>query len=79
MYDVIVAGAGNAALCAALAARDAGASVTVLERAPEDERGGNSRFTAGGMDSPSEKSTSLLRPGSPLVALMIANSPLVVE
>ncbi|MFQ5936412.1 MAG: FAD-dependent tricarballylate dehydrogenase TcuA [Acidiferrobacterales bacterium] len=45
--DVIVVGAGNAAFCAALAAREQGATVTVLERAPEEERGGNSRFTAG--------------------------------
>ena len=47
--DVVVVGAGNAALCAALAAREQGATVTVLERAPEAESGGNSRFTAGGM------------------------------
>lgn len=47
-YDVIVAGAGNAALCAALSARERGARVLVLERAPFDERGGNSYFTAGG-------------------------------
>ena len=45
--DVVVVGAGNAAFCAALAARENGASVLVLERAPEDECGGNSRFTAG--------------------------------
>src|SRR5499425_61615 len=45
--DVIVVGAGNAAFCAALASREQGASVLMLEAAPEDESGGNSRFTAG--------------------------------
>ena len=45
--DVVVVGAGNAAMCAALAAREQGAAVLVLERAPFDERGGNSAFTAG--------------------------------
>lgn len=47
-YDVIVVGAGNAALCAAMAARENNARVLVLERAPEHEKGGNSYFTAGG-------------------------------
>ncbi|HEY7297766.1 MAG TPA: FAD-dependent tricarballylate dehydrogenase TcuA [Xanthobacteraceae bacterium] len=46
-HDVIVVGAGNAAFCAALAAEEAGAKVLMLEAAPEDESGGNSRFTAG--------------------------------
>src|SRR6266516_267289 len=45
--DVIVVGAGNAAFCAALAAQEQGASVLMLEAAPEEEAGGNSRFTAG--------------------------------
>ena len=46
-FDVVVIGAGNAACCAALAASEQGANVLVLERAPESESGGNSRFTAG--------------------------------
>ena len=46
-YDVIVVGAGNAALCAALSAAENGSTVLVLECSPEDEAGGNSRFTAG--------------------------------
>jgi len=46
-WDVIVVGGGNAALCAALAARERCERVLVLERAPQEEAGGNSRFTAG--------------------------------
>jgi len=47
--DVIVVGAGNAAMCAALAAREAGAAVLILESANEAERGGNTRYAAGQM------------------------------
>src|SRR5258705_1903616 len=46
-WDVIVVGGGNAALCAALSASESAKKILVLERAPEDEAGGNSRFTAG--------------------------------
>ena len=49
MTHVVVVGGGNAALNAAIAAREAGAEVTLLERAPFALRGGNSRFTAGAM------------------------------
>ena len=47
MRNVLVVGAGNAALCAAIAAAESGARVTVLERAPRAVRGGNSAFTGG--------------------------------
>lgn len=48
-WDVVVVGAGNAAFCAALAACEQGARVLMLERAPPELAGGNSRFTAGAM------------------------------
>ncbi|MEH7223592.1 FAD-dependent tricarballylate dehydrogenase TcuA [Bacillus sp. JJ1566] len=46
-YDVVVVGAGNAALCAAISAREQGANVLVLEKGPKEKRGGNSYFTDG--------------------------------
>ena len=52
MTHVIVVGAGNAALCAALSTREQGAEVVVLEKAPEAERGGNTYFTGGGFRFP---------------------------
>ena len=45
MHDVLVIGGGNAALCAALMAREAGASVLLLESSPRAWRGGNSQHT----------------------------------
>jgi tricarballylate dehydrogenase len=45
MLDVLVIGGGNAALCAALMAREAGASVMLLESSPRAWRGGNSQHT----------------------------------
>ena len=45
MFDVLIIGGGNAALCAALMAREAGASVLLLESAPRAWRGGNSQHT----------------------------------
>ena len=44
-YDIAVIGGGNAALCAAMTAAEAGAKVLVLESAPKAYRGGNSRHT----------------------------------
>ena len=45
IYDVLVVGGGNAGLCAALSAQLAGARVLVVEAAPRQLRGGNSRHT----------------------------------
>ena len=45
MWDVVVVGGGNAALCSALMAREAGASVLILEASPKEWRGGNSQHT----------------------------------
>ena len=45
LWDVLVIGGGNAGLCAAITARESGASVLILDCAPRDFRGGNSRHT----------------------------------
>jgi tricarballylate dehydrogenase len=47
--SVIVVGTGNAALCAAIAALEKGAQVTLLEKADEALAGGNTKYTAGAM------------------------------
>jgi tricarballylate dehydrogenase len=52
IHDVVVVGGGNAGLCAALSAREYVDDVVVLEKAPEEKRGGNSFFTGGRMRVP---------------------------
>jgi tricarballylate dehydrogenase len=47
-YDVVIVGAGNAALCSALAAKDQGAEVLIIEKAPQPHQGGNCPYTGGG-------------------------------
>jgi tricarballylate dehydrogenase len=44
-FDIVVVGCGIAGLCAAVSAMEAGARVAVLERAPKEDRGGNTRWT----------------------------------
>jgi tricarballylate dehydrogenase len=58
---VVVVGAGNAAICAALAAREGGAQVVLLERAPEHERGGNTAFVGGALRMAYEGTEDLTR------------------
>ncbi len=45
--DIVIVGAGNAAMCAAISAREQGLNVIVLEKSPENEKGGNSAYTHG--------------------------------
>jgi len=49
VYDVIVVGAGNAGLSAALAAHQTGTEVLILDKCPKSSRGGNTRFSGGGL------------------------------
>src|SRR5215472_8771890 len=61
-YDVIVVGAGNAALAASVAAHDAGAErVLVLEKAPEQMRGGNTHYSGGLFRIAFERTDEILR------------------
>ncbi|MCH7580661.1 MAG: FAD-dependent oxidoreductase, partial [Chloroflexi bacterium] len=53
-FDVVVVGGGIAGLCAALTAREEGASVMLAEKAPQAERGGNTRFADAQMRFPHE-------------------------
>ncbi len=59
VWDIVVIGGGNAALSAAITAREAGASVLVLEHAPRAMRGGNSRHTRN-LRAMHERPTSVL-------------------
>ena len=53
-FDVVVVGGGVAGLCAAVTAREAGAGVVLLEKAPREQRGGNTRFADAQMRFPHE-------------------------
>ena len=61
-YDVIVVGAGNAALSASVSARNAGAErVLVLEKAPEEMRGGNTHYSGGLLRIAFDRTDDILR------------------
>ena len=60
IWDVIIVGSGNAALCAGIAACEKGAKVLMIEKASEDMAGGNTKYTAGAMRFAYETSDDLL-------------------
>ena len=60
MKKVVIAGSGNAALCAGIAALEQGAEALILEKANADEAGGSSRYTAGAMRFAYRSSDELL-------------------
>ncbi len=56
-HDVLVLGSGLAGMAAAISAKEAGASVTVIDKAPETSRGGNTRFSGGALRCPTAETT----------------------
>ena len=60
IWDVIIVGSGNAALCAGIAACESGAKVLVIEKADQQMAGGNTKYTAGAMRFVYNSSSDLL-------------------
>ena len=81
-FDVIVVGGGNAAMCAALSAREKGARVLLMEKATPEERGGNCPYTGGGFrftHNGAEDLRPLLADASVLEGLEDSISPYTAE
>ena len=60
VWDVIIVGSGNAALCAGIAAKERGAEVIIIEKAGPEMAGGNTKYTAGAMRFSYDSSNDLL-------------------
>jgi len=51
-HEILVLGTGLAGMAAALMAKECGAAVTIIDKAPETSRGGNTRFSGGALRCP---------------------------
>ena len=60
IWDIIIVGSGNAALCAGIAAKETGAEVIIIEKAGPEMAGGNTKYTAGAMRFSYDSSKDLL-------------------